>query len=224
MKPPLDNFNINPATQKGGLVTQFFGENPALYARFGMLGHNGIDFVQPHGSPMYAIEDAYVVDVKDDPNGFGKHVRLIARKGDEKGELNEWTYGHCDKTHVKVMQLVKAGEHIADMGNTGFVVSSSNANGFWKVNPFAGTHLHLGLRKVKRDSKGWSYNGTAFKISVLNYQNGYKGCIDPLPILKTLVEPSTALEDPNIPLMKTIIGLLQTKLNLLLKRKQSTSR
>jgi murein DD-endopeptidase MepM/ murein hydrolase activator NlpD len=218
MKPPLDNFNINPATQKGGLVTQFFGENPTLYARFGLLAHNGIDFVQPHGSPMYAIEEAYVVDVKNDPNGFGMHVRLISRKADEKGELNEWTYGHCSKVHVNIMDKVKAGDLIADMGNTGFVVSSSDAGGFWKINPFAGTHLHLGLRKVIRDSKGWSYNGTAFKISVLNYQNGYRGCIDPLPVLRKLVEPPVASEDLNITLMKRVIELLQIKLALLLKR------
>lgn len=216
MKPPLDNFNLTPAPK--GIVTQFFGENPDLYRRFGFIGHNGIDFAQPHGSPMYAIEDAYVVSVNNDPSGFGKHVRIISRREDSKGELNEWTYGHCHEIFVEIGQVVKAGDKIASMGNTGFVVSG--ATPFWKVNPHAGTHLHLGLRKVKRDSNGWTYPGSKFKISVLNYGNGYKGAIDPLPLLKSIIEPNKPIteEDKRIPLMKTLVGLLETYYSLLKSR------
>lgn len=216
MKPPLKNFNLTPASTKGGLVSQLFGLNPRLYAPLGLLGHNGIDFVQPHGSPMYAIEGAYVVDVKDDPRGFGKHVRLISRHRDENGNHNEWTYGHCSKIHVKQNETVKAGDHIADMGNTGFVVSNATGNGFWTVNPYAGTHLHLGLRKIKRDAKGWSYSGSTFKITVQNHQNGYRGSIDPYDTLLPLVQGVTKTDnDPRIPLLKQVLHLLQQKYNLL---------
>ena len=31
-------------------VTQGFGENPGMYARFGLPGHNGIDFGVPEGT------------------------------------------------------------------------------------------------------------------------------------------------------------------------------
>jgi murein DD-endopeptidase MepM/ murein hydrolase activator NlpD len=53
-----------------GDVTQWFGENPTLYARFGLAGHNGIDIVRPHGEVMYAIEDGEVVSTEEEPTGF----------------------------------------------------------------------------------------------------------------------------------------------------------
>jgi murein DD-endopeptidase MepM/ murein hydrolase activator NlpD len=170
------------AKSPNGDVTQWFGENPALYSRWGILYHNGIDLVRPHGSPMYAVEDATVVQVNNDPSGFGKHVRLISTKPDQGGNYREWVYGHASKQYVKVNDVVFAGQHIADMGNTGFVVSSSNANGFWKVNPYGGTHLHLGLRLVRVVNRGgWRYEGSNIRLSVVNYENGVRGAIDPVP-------------------------------------------
>ena len=201
MKPPIDGFNLLSFNK--GPVTQYFGENPTLYARFGMKGHNGIDLVRPHGSPLYAIEDGEVVDVKNDPAGFGRHLRIIA--GD-----NEWTYGHCHEIFVKIGQQVKAGETIATMGNTGFVVSG--ATPFWRVNPYAGTHLHLGLRKIKRSRKGWSYAGSKLKFEVLNHGNGYKGSIDPAPLLGRIgyKEPESTQRQ----LLLTTVSLLNTLIRL----------
>ena len=68
------------------------------------------------------------------------------------------------------------------MGNTGFVVSDSRGNGFWDTNPYNGTHLHLGLRNIKKDMQGWAYPETSIRHSVLDYMNGYKGSVDPLPL------------------------------------------
>jgi murein DD-endopeptidase MepM/ murein hydrolase activator NlpD len=203
MKPPLDNFSL--LTYPSGQVTQFFGENEALYSRFGMKGHNGIDLVAPHGSPMYAIEDATVVNVNDDPKGFGKHVRIITYGTD----CREWTYGHCAEILVKVGDTVSEGQKIATMGNTGFVVSG--ATPFWKVNPYAGTHLHLGLREVRRSRNGWSYPGSTVKIDVLNYQNGYKGAIDPVPWLNSAQSDESTRRQQ----MLTVISLLNSMIRLL---------
>ena len=99
-----------------GSITQYFAENPALYAQFNLKGHNGVDLVAPHGTPMVAVEDGIIVDVNDNPAGFGKNVKILAGK-------NLWVYGHCDVITVKVGDTVKAGEVIATMGNTGFTVS-----------------------------------------------------------------------------------------------------
>jgi hypothetical protein len=52
------------------------------------------------------------------------------------------------------------------MGNTGFVVSGNTP--YWEVNPYAGTHVHFGLRLYKDGQ-------------VQNYDNGFKGSINPLP-------------------------------------------
>lgn len=206
MKPPLDNFYM--VTYPAGQVTQYFGENQRLYARFGLKGHNGIDLVQAHGSPMYAIEDAEVVSIKNDPSGFGKHVRIIS-KG--TGVCREWTYGHCHEIFVRLGEEVRAGQRIASMGNTGFVISGPNP--FWKFNPYAGTHLHLGLRMVKRTPKGWSYPGSSVKIDVINYDNGYKGSVDPVPVLAA-IPPNDAKRAQMLTListLNTLIGLLKLK-------------
>jgi murein DD-endopeptidase MepM/ murein hydrolase activator NlpD len=205
MKPPIDGFSLLSYNQ--GPVTQYFGENERLYRLYDMKGHNGIDLVRPHGSALYAVEDSEVVDVKFDAGGFGRHVRLIA--GD-----NEWTYGHCHTISVKVGQKVKAGEQIATMGNTGFVVSG--ATPFWKHNPYAGTHLHLGLRKIKRSRRGWSYPQSTLKFEVLDYGNGYKGSIDPAPLLGRIgyKEPESTKRQQ----MLTTISLLNTVIRLLKSR------
>ena len=175
MHAPIKNFSLK--RYPGGSITQGFGENPDLYRPWGLKAHNGIDIVAPHGTPMYAVEDGFIVDVKDTPEGFGKHIRLRSRKKDNGDTYRCWVYGHCSKIHVEAGDKVHAGEHIADMGNTGFVVSGSNP--FWEYNPYAGTHLHLGLRKLKPDPDGWKYKGDFITYNVVDYDNGYKGAIDP---------------------------------------------
>ena len=194
-----------------GDVTQWFGENRTLYARFDLAGHNGIDIVRPHGEVMYAIEDGEVVSVKEEPNGFGKHLRIISDAKDNKGNYREWTYGHNSLNLVKQGDKVKAGQAVALMGNTGFVVSG--ATPFWQHNPYAGTHVHLGLREVRKTrTGGWSYEGSSLRISVVNSGNGYKGAIDPLPFLWAGEDLPTA--DVWRQLALTVLSLGKTVINL----------
>lgn len=191
MRAPIDNFDMRDYPY--GSVTQWFGENPALYnMHVGMKGHNGIDIVAYKGCPLVAVEDGEILDVNNNPEGYGKYVRLLAVD-------REWTYGHCDTIRVKAGQKVKEGDVIATMGNTGFVVGIDTARSFWGEAPDGqGTHLHLGLRLVQEDPQGWSYKGSTKKLRVLNYENGYRGSIDPrpflsLPILQRLVNLLTEL-------------------------------
>lgn len=174
--------NLRLALYPLGDVTQWFSENAALYASMGLAGHNGIDIVRPHGEHMFAVEDGIILDVKSTADGYGKHFRLV---NFETG--HEWTYGHCDGIYVKQGQVVRKGQFLATMGNTGFVVSGNTP--YWGSNPFAGTHVHFGLRELYLDKKGWSYPGSKVKVQIKNYDNGYKGAIDPLPVLR---DPSLA--------------------------------
>jgi murein DD-endopeptidase MepM/ murein hydrolase activator NlpD len=209
MKRPVNK--LKTAKYPNGDFTQWFGENPQLYARFELKGHNGVDIVRPHGEVMYAIESGTVVNAKDTPDGFGIHIRLISDNKNERGYYHEWTYGHCSRLLVKQGDHVDEGQAIALIGNTGFVVSG--ATPFWKNNPYAGTHLHLGLREVKRPrTGGWKYEGSDIRLSVVNSNNGYKGAIDPLPtlweaddIIQTDVWRQSAL---------TVVSLLKTVINL----------
>jgi len=156
-----------------GDITQHFGQNPKLYESLGIKGHNGTDIVRPWGEHLFAVEDGIVCEVKEDPGGYGMHVRILHDTGKNK-EYREWTYGHLSYIHVKLGQKVSEGQYIGNMGNTGFVVSGNTP--FWSSNPYAGTHLHIGYRLARLSSTGWKYSFEGSpKIEIVDYNNGYKG-------------------------------------------------
>lgn len=168
-----------------GSVSQWFAENPELYAQAvpGLKGHNGHDYVAKHGTPLLAVEDAKVYDINPSKGGYGMYVRLWATDKKNK-EIREWTYGHLSEIKCKAGDKVKAGDCIGLMGNTGFVISDSNGNGFWHFNPYAGTHLHLGLRK---------YN---LKGEIQNYPGDYLGSIDYKDMLPEPPKQTYQSDDP----------------------------
>lgn len=140
------------------MVTQKFGENlTPLYAQYGLLGHNGIDYAVKDGTPVYATHDGVVVFAgHDNSAGLGIVIRT-----DLVGKNYKTIYWHLKEGSVvvKVDQRVKKGEKIAEADNTG---------------ASTGTHLHFGMKEIRQgeDSYTW-YNE--------NDTNGYKGAIDPFP-------------------------------------------
>lgn len=172
--PPIKGFKNEKYPE--GSITQWYGENPALYGTICyqgscLTGHNGYDIVAPWGTPLYAVDDGQIVDVKESEGGYGKHVRLLSNNF-------EYTYGHLSRIDVKLGQQVKAGEQVGLMGNTGFVVSG--ATPFWKHNPYAGTHLHLGKREFKPRVGSETFNIqylNSIQGNILNYDNGLFGSI-----------------------------------------------
>ena len=209
MHKPHDGFILDD--YPNGSITQWYGQNPDIYRLWGMKAHNGIDTVAPWGSPLYAIEDSVVVEHTDDPKGYGRSIRLRAKKA-VNGLYRCWTYGHLSEINVEPKQVVKAGQIVGKMGNTGFVVSG--ANPFWEYNPYAGTHLHLGLRLLKPSDTGWSYRYDNMKVEVVAYDNGYKGAVDPVMALKS-IRP-----DDKRSKQLTLLSLLNQTVALLKKLKQ----
>ena len=211
MKAPIKDF-VNKAYPEGD-VSQYFGGNKALYSRvvckldgdrkYCLEGHNGIDLVRPWGTPIFAVEDGLVVKAKDSPLGFGKAVKTI---NFEKG--HEWTYGHLSRLDVELNQPVLAGQQIGLMGNTGFVISG--ATPYWEYNPYAGTHLHLGLRLIQENDK---YPRTTYPNGMYAHlpfwRNGYYGAID-WTHLWTHVETPTKLQ-----LQLTVVSLANQVISLL---------
>lgn len=212
MKHPISGYKNS--SYPIGSVTQWFGENRQLYfERMGMEGHNGIDIVAPWGTPIYAVEGGVVVDTKESPDGYGKHIRILT-DADGNGYCNEWTYGHASENLVKLGDRITEGQMIQKMGNTGFVVSG--ATPFWKHNPYAGTHLHLGFRFCRLNPVGFQYNPTAPKMSVVDYHNGYFGSIN----FKEKLDIETQ-EDANVikGLQLTVISLINQILVILRKNR-----
>ncbi len=134
-------------------ITQGFGENPQVYAQFGLKGHDGIDlrtrFIDSPLGRRYVTAAAIgvVEDVRFDVKGYGIHIRL--RHPD--GSLT--IYGHLTKPYVSRGQKVSQGDRIGLTGNSGFST---------------GPHLHFEYRPA-----GWEKNTT----------NGFGGAVDPIPFL-----------------------------------------
>lgn len=179
MKKPFASFVYAPYPR--GSITQYFGENKALYAKnvcfMGRCmtgGHNGIDAVAPWGTPVYAVKSGKVVEVKHDAGGYGKHVRILTHDTPIGGE--EWTYGHLSSISVKLGQWVQEGEEIGKMGNTGFVVSG--ATPYWKANPHAGTHVHLTKRIFSTEKVPNLHFSTGDSVHILNSDSPTWGAVD----------------------------------------------
>lgn len=135
-------------------ITQGFGGNKSVYARFGLAGHNGIDYrVKFIDSPLgkrycSSAADGVIEVVRDDgAKGYGLHIRIRHADG------SMTIYGHLSKSYVGQGAKIKAQEIIGLTGNSGFS---------------SGAHLHFEYRPA-----GWEKN-TA---------NGYAGAVDPTPFM-----------------------------------------
>ena len=98
----------------------------ASYAKFGMTGHNGIDYGLPCGTQVVAPYSGQITFVGNDPTGYGLYVFL--NDGKTEGVL-----GHLSRIDVRQGQSVSEGQAIGLSGTTG---NSS------------GCHLHFGIRPV----------------------------------------------------------------------------
>jgi hypothetical protein len=117
-------------------LTQAFGENPAIYRRLGLPGHNGLDWGMPVGQEIHAVDAGVIIRVEERPEGFGKHVKVQHQWGQS-------LYAHLSEFKVVLNQPVKQGEVIGLSGNTGFST---------------GPHLHFGMR-IKPYDKGDGWYG-----------------------------------------------------------------
>lgn len=176
-----------------GLISQGFGGNAnPLYAGQGLKGHTGIDFAYPYGAPIPSFIDAYCYSVlnKDNPNL--DYYRAVFTLVEEGGFVYEVSYGHCSQIFATPQKSIKQGVVLANVGNSGDVyqygarVSKEKKD----AGSHAGAHLHFQVRKCVRsqmteadkryinDASGiLDYHGSWLEI--VDYNNGYNGCIDP---------------------------------------------
>ncbi len=122
-----------------GTITQAFGANPHIYNKFGLPGHEGIDFMATNGSEIYAVADGLVSDVRLDGNidpigkPYGNQIRI------QHDEGYETIYAHLAQAVVTRGQFVKAKQLIGLADTTG------NSDG---------PHLHLSLKKQGATAAG----------------------------------------------------------------------
>jgi murein DD-endopeptidase MepM/ murein hydrolase activator NlpD len=74
--------------------------------------HEGIDFPGPTGTPIVAAAGGVVVAAEYHPQ-FGNMLEI-----DHGGDIMT-RYAHTSRIYVKVGDIVKRGQHVADIGSTG---------------------------------------------------------------------------------------------------------
>jgi murein DD-endopeptidase MepM/ murein hydrolase activator NlpD len=116
-------------------VTFDFGAIPATdelkakYQTWGMVGHNGIDFDIPDGSPVLACDSGEVTQSGDN-GGFGTSITLLHPWGTS-------LYGHLQESLVVVGDKVQKKQKIGLSGHSG------NASG---------PHVHFGIEPLTPDT------------------------------------------------------------------------
>lgn len=130
-------------------VTQHFGvqeTDPLLltqYLKYGVSGHDGIDFALPKGTPVLAADIGDIIFA--DNGDYGKTVVIQHAWGRSY-------YGHLDDIQVPVGHVVKQGDKLGLSGNTGLST---------------GPHLHFGMKLNDNND----HNGYFGKVDPLLYLN-----------------------------------------------------
>lgn len=163
-------------------VTQFFGMNKSIYAKFGIPGHNGIDMIKvgspnlSYGQKILAAHDFDTVEIVTDfptkKRGTGIYLKKrLAHPERIKGidaYFMETVYWHLADVLVDHKSSGEAGDVIGLMGNTGYVLPKPSNN--CKQCPYFGTHLHFGIR--------------FYDVNGVLIPSDYKGYVDPVPFMR----------------------------------------
>jgi len=145
---PLDN-------AMGRITALFGGDNKQLWPWWDGL-HNGLDFRASLGEPVRAVRGGRVFEVREDPDGYGKYLKI--------GSANDHElYAHLDRWTVRNGDMVTAGDVIGHAGSTG------NSTG---------VHLHIGKRvaslmRYRNALDGW-VNPLPFAWQLLLRQHNFK--------------------------------------------------
>lgn len=104
---------IQPVSNKDlKRLSSYFGYRMDPFYKV-MKFHEGVDFSAPIGTDIYATGDGKVVKITRAKRGYGNSVLI------DHGYGYETFYAHCHKILVKKGQVVKRGQIIAKVGNTG---------------------------------------------------------------------------------------------------------
>lgn len=144
--------------------------------------HYATDIASAEGTPLYAIADG-VVYSSDYNSAYGNVVKV---KFKYKGEILYATYSHMSSRAVQAGDLVKAGQLVGKIGNTGNV---SGALG--------GYHVHFEIDKDNNGRPAYVFNGCP-ELSQGHYaiiQNGY--CR--VQLFQYTKDPIALLEGANAP-------------------------
>jgi hypothetical protein len=130
-------------------ISQGFGGNADYYRQFGQQGHNGIDLAVPHGTPVFAPDDATV-----EFEGWGQHHSWMGTPAGICVLMNAGgsfvAVAHLQSTTVNKGQGVSKGQLIGYAGATGAAT---------------GAHVHFEMLPLKPNFN----NGFAGRINIMPF-------------------------------------------------------
>ncbi|MFW5921551.1 MAG: murein hydrolase activator EnvC family protein, partial [Polyangiales bacterium] len=91
--------------------------------------HEGVDIGAEDGAPIRSVADGLVAYADNGVRGYGNLLIVI------HGGAHVSVYAHCSAVYVFPGQRVRAGQHVADLGETGLA---------------RGEHLHFEWRRWGR--------------------------------------------------------------------------
>ncbi len=91
-------------------ITQHWGKNPQIYSKFGLKGHNGVDYRLHDGyeTKIYAPHDGKVLEVVYDVDGYGLYIKI---ENEKEGSI--LAHLKINGARVKVGDQVKEGDWLA---------------------------------------------------------------------------------------------------------------
>jgi len=129
-------------------ITQEWGVNSVDYKKFGLYGHNGVDYGTPLNTPILAPHSGKVIEAAFDQYGYGMYIKI---ENDVEGSV----LAHFTSFNVNAGDTVSEGQQVGLSGNTG------NSTG---------PHLHWGYYRMPRN-KNDGYSGTTNPFPYLS-ENG----------------------------------------------------
>jgi len=128
-----------PSPIKGGKITTAYRKKGKHWSKG---YHTGVDYAQPVGTPVYAVQGGTVTAAKWG-KAYGTQIVIdqdALNDGTPQRIAGGWAiYAHLSKSNVKARQRVEKGDLIGYVGNTG------NSTG---------AHLHYEVRNNIRWSAG----------------------------------------------------------------------
>lgn len=127
---PVESVAISHPFSGSYAKTQGFGVDEtddamsAKYKKYGLLGHDGIDFALPKGTPVLSVDNGVIAKATDNGD-YGTTIIVQHSWGRSY-------YGHLSEMKVKVGDTVSKGQEIGLSGNTGLLTT--------------GPHLHFGIK------------------------------------------------------------------------------
>ena len=127
---PIDTIDIVWPTSFR-IITQRWMARPEYYAKFGLLGHEGVDIRAPVGSNIYAVMEGEIIEAGwrrlGHPYGNAIRIRHVLW-----GAEYTTIYAHLQEGSLKV--------NVGDSVIAGVVIGLADSTG-----NVSGAHLHFGL-------------------------------------------------------------------------------